>query len=355
MNSIYSFNSLRFILAIFICWHHTVIIIYGNDSYESKYFKAAHLAVECFFILSGFLMAKSFYAKSLISQNPTALGNFFLARFKRLYPQFIFCLFVLYFITKSFGIHTSTSSFFLSNILLCDFSRIPTMIGGMWFVTVLFWLGSFIYALMFFFKEKALYLFIPVLAILSLCYMTANIGQVAGHSQPIILNFLSQGILRGMLGLSVGIFAYMIVDFINKNDWGKLNKKRWNVILIILELFCIIELCRLILFRNGNNLTDFNIYFVFSFIIILLFYKKEKFLKILSNPYLAKTGDISYILYLSHTGLLVILSKYAVFSEMNKVLMFTVVTFLCVIFATILYFLFKKVSSTIINFITVKN
>lgn len=353
MENIKSFNSLRFILAIFICWHHIGINIFEND--VNKYFRTAYLAVECFFILAGFLMAKSFYAKYIFDKTSAGFGVFFLSRIKRLYPEFIFCLLISYVLMKAFGIDISLKFLFLNGIMLGDLCGIPTIIGGMWFVTVLFWLGSFIYALTFFFKEKALYLFIPILAILSLFFLTSNVRFIGGHSQPLLANFLSYGALRGMLGLSVGIFAYMIVEFINNRDWSKINKKNFNAILIFLELYCVIELIRIVLLCNSGDLRDFKVYFVFSFIVILLFYRKEFFLKVLSNPFLVKTGSISYILYLSHLTLLAILRKYSIFAEMNIVAMYAIVTISCIIFATILYFLYKKTSSLVVNFITVKS
>ena len=349
MSKIKSFDSLRFILAIFICWHHAGIIFLGDNN---RYFKTAHLAVDCFFILSGFLLARNFYLKSLYSQTPIGIGDFFVSRIKRLYPEFLFCLLLLFLLMKIFHVqNVKTGALPLNAIMLGSVSKIPTIIHGDWFVVVLFWLSCFLYALMHFFKEKALFLYIPVLSILSLFFMMSSIQSIGGNYLPVI-NSLSLGVIRGVLGLSIGIFVYMIVDYINKNDWDKLNKSRFNFILASLELLSIIEVVKLILLRKNGGISDFNIYFAFSFIIVLLFYKREFFLRFLSIHLLVKMGAISYILYLSHICLMFILSKYSIFSKMSIILMFVSSTIVSLIFAIILYYLYKKTSSFIIKQLT---
>lgn len=355
MGIVLSFNSLRFILAIFICWHHNGIIFFGNEYEYNKYFRTAHLAVDCFFILSGFLMAKSFYSNIIYSANNRGVSSFFWERIKRLYPEFIFCLIIIYYFLKIFHVHKPSKTFLLEAMMFGGMSNIPSILSVVWFVSVLFWLGCFIYCLVFFFKEKGLFLIIPTLGILSLLVLVANFNSIAGHSQPLLANFLSFGVIRGMLGLTVGIFVYIIVDFINKTNWDKYNKKVINIIFMVFELLCIIEFIKLLAFRRNGDISDFNIYFVFSFLIILLFYKKEFFLKFLSNPILAKTGTISYIFYLSHVALIDVFKKYSIFTEMNIVAMYTVVTIACIIFATVLYFLYKQMASLFIKFIMIRN
>lgn len=354
MKNIASFNTIRFFLAVFILWHHTGIIFFGNEYEYNKYFRTAHLAVDCFFILSGFLMTKSFYSNVFYSTKNIGVGSFFWGRIKRLYPEFIFCLIVIYFFLKIFHIPKSSETFLLEAIMLGGMSNIPSILTVVWFISVLFWLSCFIYCIVFFFKEKGLFLIIPTLGILSFFILVANFNSIAGHSQPLLANFLSYGVIRGMLGLSVGIFVYIIVVFINKTNWDKYNKNKINIIFILLEFLCIFEFIRLLSFRKNGGIDDFNIYFVFSFLVVLLFYKKEFFLKFLSNPLLAKLGAISYIFYLSHVALLDVLKKYSIFLEMNLVLMYACVTISCSIFATILYFLYKQVSSLLVKFITIK-
>lgn len=355
MNNITSFNSLRFLLALFICLFHTQVILANGTGY--KIFRSAYLAVDCFFVLSGFLLARSFYLKSLYTENPKGLIDFFISRIKRLYPEYLFCMISLFILMRCLNVNMgSGKAFFLNFIMITDVSRIETMLLGAWYVVVLFWLSCLLYALMYFFKEKALQLYIPLLSFFCLFAITSNTGPVVGlgYSVPMVLGFLSQDMVRGFLGLSVGIFAYMISDYINKNDWNWINQKKLHLILIFIELLSIVGLLILLCSSKKDSFQYFNIYFPFAFIIILLFYKKEFFLRFLSNPVLAKIGNISYILYLSHITLMFCFKKYSVFLGMNVVLLFVLSIIISIVFATILYFSCNFLKSFIIKQIVIK-
>lgn len=352
MNNIKSFNSLRFFLAVFICLFHAQGLLANETGF--KYFRSAYLAVDCFFVMSGFLLARSFYLKSLYSENKRSLTDFFISRIKRLYPEYLFCMISLFVLMRCLNVDlVSAKAFFLNLIMITDVSGIPSMLLGSWYVVVLFWLSCFLYALMYFFKEKAIQLYIPLLSFSCLFFLTSNSGSVLGHSIPIV-GLVSQGVIRGFLGLSTGIFAYMISDYINKNDWNWINKRKFSFILIFLELLSIVVLLMLLCSSKKGNFHDFNIYFVFTFIIILLSYKKEFFLRFLSNPALEKIGNISYILYLSHIALIFCLKKYSVFLDMNAVLIFGLSIIISVVFATILYFSCRFLKLFIIKQMVVK-
>ena len=69
MGKIIAFDALRFIACLFIIWHHTGINIYEFHHIDHTFFRTAGLAVEIFFVLSGFLLAKS-AQKALLSPPP---------------------------------------------------------------------------------------------------------------------------------------------------------------------------------------------------------------------------------------------------------------------------------------------
>jgi len=77
-------------------------------------------------------------------------------------------------------------------------------------------------------------------------------------------------------------------------------------------------------------------------------------LRFLSNPVLAKIGNISYILYLSHIALMFCLKKYSVFLNMNVALIFVLSIIMSVVFATALYFFCKLLKFFIIKQMVVK-
>lgn len=72
MKKIIAFDTLRFIGSLLIIWHHTGINIYGLHSLKWTHFRTTGLAVEIFLVLSGFLLAKSYYNKQ---KSTTASGD----------------------------------------------------------------------------------------------------------------------------------------------------------------------------------------------------------------------------------------------------------------------------------------
>lgn len=78
-----NFNLLRFIAAFSVVWSHATIVVYGNDAIEPLMrefgYTLGSLAVNVFFVISGFLMAQSY----LRSRN---LYYYAAARFMRLIP-----------------------------------------------------------------------------------------------------------------------------------------------------------------------------------------------------------------------------------------------------------------------------
>jgi len=91
-----NFNLIRFIAAFGVLFSHSFPLILGSSEFEPfKMFfgmSLGHMAVDIFFISSGFLIANSLFMKR-------GLANFMWARFLRIYPglfvALLFCVFVV--------------------------------------------------------------------------------------------------------------------------------------------------------------------------------------------------------------------------------------------------------------------
>lgn len=111
-----------------------------------------------------------------------------------------------------------------------------------------------------------------------------------------------------------------------------------NALLLIAEITATCLLINAILLRKGQDIADFNIYFYISFLVGLLYFKKERFLKFLSWNGWERVAPLSYTIYLTHLILLEILRVHWVgLSTMNPALMFTIVTLLCLAFGYLCY------------------
>ncbi len=119
-----NFNLIRFIAASMVLFSHCFPLLYGNSDTEP--FKKlvgmsfGQIAVDIFFISSGFLIANSLFVKK-------DLVSFFWARFLRIYPglfvALIFCIFIVglfftHYSTLQFLTDTQTYIFFFKNAIL---------------------------------------------------------------------------------------------------------------------------------------------------------------------------------------------------------------------------------------------
>lgn len=297
---IVAFDSLRFIFCIFVILHHIGINIYSFHGLPNPYFLTAHLAVECFFVLSGFLLAKHFFSVKITDSNAgEEVGRFFLKRLKRLYPEYLFALIVCFVLTNVFAHHITSKTFFLNLSLLTGWGNIPNIINGIWYVIVLFWGGAFLYFLLCFWGDKARFVFLPTLAIICLFYLVNHGGSIGGHQLPIEFNLLSKGTIRGILGLCVGIFCFEICHFLSGLKLN-FNMQIINPLLHVAEFLSVFLLIRLCLFKKSDGIYDFNVYYYASFIIGLCYFKKELLLKCLSRPFWKHFSYLAYSIYLTH-------------------------------------------------------
>jgi len=118
-----NFNIIRFIAASLVLYAHSFPLLFGKDGIDPfKIFIGMHLgevAVDIFFITSGFLIANSFFRKKSIL-------SFVWARFLRIYPALfisvLFCIFLGFFFSnldfRDYFFNYETVKFFLKNISL---------------------------------------------------------------------------------------------------------------------------------------------------------------------------------------------------------------------------------------------
>ncbi|HCN9228562.1 TPA: acyltransferase [Escherichia coli] len=143
MKEIKSLTGIRGIAALYVVLYHTVGSIIFHNGY---------LAVDLFFILSGFIMCVVYNDSFNDSITIKDYTNFMLHRFARIYPLYIFLVALAIIAFYAFGKHF-TAKEILSNILLIqNLGLSKSIVGPSWSVSVefilyLFSLSYFSYAL----------------------------------------------------------------------------------------------------------------------------------------------------------------------------------------------------------------
>lgn len=345
MNRNMAFDSIRWLMAVVIVMYHVFVNFYNNMP-SMRYFSGGYLAVEGFFIISGFLLMKSFYS---YQQRYTSfsvyqkLKAFSWARIKRLYPEFFF-IFIITVIIRSF-LHQSTPwGLWLPNLLMLgNFCGIPGIVRDVWFISSMFWISIFLFGMMLFYDKKFYCFFFPFMILSCYLFMINVPRTLTIHSSPIYFGMISGGAFRSFLGIGIGCMAYLCKDFIQRFP---------DFIVRIIEISCILY-CMYLMFHGNLNMETFNFYFSFSIIIIILYNRRETFLKFLSSKIFNKISFSSYMLFLSHLIIIENLSQYfkIYVYKFNPLLIMITITSLSICTGYILYVIFNVIKEKMSHFI----
>lgn len=326
MNNKNCFDFLRFFFATNIALAHLWELSQNKNLAFLSNFSNSSIGVKGFFIISGFLVAKSY-------TNTSSLKGYFIKRIKRILPAYITVLlfsitilacftrvsFLDYFtdinVYKYLGwnlaflnfVHPCLPGLFEKN-LLCAVN------GSLWTLKVEE--GFYIVLPLIFYaikKTKKPFLILSSLYILSLLYWFTMDFY---FNKPLLAKQLP-----GYLAYFVtGIFLFMNFEFVLK------NKKKLLFVSILLLII--------------SNFSDFKIDFIypaaFGSIVIIAAYN----LTVLNN--FGKYGDFTYGLYIYHFPIIQIFRQYNLFEEYNPILMALLVIFITLLFAVFSWFFIEK-------------
>lgn len=290
----------RFIFTIFIC------LLHFDEGFAGKYYfsSGAYLAVDFFFILSGFLLAQHFEkAKEPIVHAGTAAISYIRKRMIALYPHYIFSLLILFLINNCIIFQTSPATFFSNlyhikwEVILMQYSglagisvcNIPT-----WYLSALCITSYFLYFLLSDKKDTFVYFICPLSALLIYTYISRTNGNLAYVEQ--YNGIFLAALLRAWAGLSTGVISYYIYVYLKGY---KYDNSRKSLLPSIVYFINVIFILKIIMF-NGHSQEDFIIILLFSILIIQSFLNKDFFSSLLNRNLFIFLGKISYPIYLNH-------------------------------------------------------
>ena len=286
---IYSIDLLKFIFAYLVVFAHMDINYPG-----------ASVAVDFFFVFSGFFLAKKFYSKSL--DNPKEYNQFHYTadHVKKLYPQYVFSLLVmLCYLCGRDLVRIVTGSELAGSIgatVFRVFEAIPDMfmiqdmgyfIGGgintaAWYVSALVIVGYFIYAMMCYDHKKTSEFILPILFILTCAYMKF------GRYNFDVYDWFYIPLVRGLQYMAEGVIIYRI--FTSKAFAAVRNGS------IFFNLAGIMSIASLFAMERYKNMHII----LFAFIVLYTSCPESWINKIIKGKIFRRFGDASYAVYLNH-------------------------------------------------------
>lgn len=333
-------NFFKFILIMLVCFHHT--------GWWSNIVHHGYIAVEFFFIISGFFLYQTYKFKRITQR------EYFKRRLKRIYPTYVAILIIYmlssivnpnffneYNISINGWIITAIRDLLLLQSVGVDFNvDIVRFNPPDWYISALFWGGVVLYGLLKF-KYRKLILFIIIVCTYSFYFIfkVGGLNDLWGYYYVFYMP-----LWRALAGMSTGILLGMAIE--NEAIKGFLckNVQIFNVLTLIsigVVCFCIIT----------PHDYDILCYLCFVCIVTNLFIPQGLERYFSRNKYFRSIPDISFEILLLHKILIIVSVKIA---SIIGVLDIPIIKYIMYAFITISVSLFfnKKVTPFLQRIIT---
>ena len=294
-------NSISFWRIIF-----TLLIIMLHCGFT----QGGYIAVEFFFLVSGFLLAKGYYG-----DKHTSLKQYIKKRIQRLYPMYfvtamVFLVFfsILDFASRDFSVRLffidlieKTATNWKSVLMLQLFGSGPIDINApAWYVAALFWVALLYFILMKLLPKKAFVVFTAVTsgAVLICCFIF--IGHLDLWEEKTL--FISQGVFRAYAEIGLGILIYVIKE--------KLSEKQINSkIAFIVELIGYVAILVATAFTRHTRL-DYLLLLIMAVCVFLSFSEHRG--AFFRNKIVTTISGYTYGVYMNHSFFVVLLLIFGI-------------------------------------------
>lgn len=316
---IISVDFFRFFFMLQIClWHLESCVGMMTHGY---------IAVEFFFILSGYLIYKS-----SIKDNAKGVFDYTWEKIKRFYPEVLIvtlpAFVVSWAILNKSILPLFNSIFFLQDIGIYGGGVNPSL----WYLNVLLLGGGIIYAILNNNRHLAISIILPLIVLLTYTYILSyNNGGLEMWGNKYCFHI---PLWRGIAGLSLGCLLARFHEIKLQNP--TICKKR------ILNLLCIMSLIGSIYVAFSKTHNDRYALFFYSIIILCCFTPDTIVNKLLRSSIWNYFGELSFEMLLVHMPIALSLSKINQKIGGGGFFMITLYLSLVLLFSVILRYIYKK-------------
>lgn len=284
-------HSLEFYRTVFtltICLYHAQYL-----DPKLEILKNAYLCVEFFFMLSGYLLYRSFMKET--EHHTMAYAA---RRFTRLWPEYIFAA-VIAILGRGVFLHDFNVNKALNEVLMVQNTGLFHY-GGYnypcWYIPVMIFCGILIYSILSLYPDAFIKLFAPLAVLLGYTYFG---GLEAGLESWQYVGPFSEPMIRGFIAMSLGVLIGAAANKENAIKPGKVTGTVAEITLLVLiglsiftEIFS--EMVAVISFA----------------LLILITAKQQGFISsvIINHRVWSITGSYSYAVYLNHAMVIYLLS-----------------------------------------------
>lgn len=306
-----SFEGLRGTCALIVALAHFGVVIC-----QTHFFTRPALAVEVFFLISGFVLAKA-YSEKVMGGN-FSFKHYFLRRLFRLYPLHLFCLLALLALYAFATVHSnyyesgiwSIDNFpiiddhrnykdgyyytFLINLFFLQGTGLnisdATWVYPSWSVGAEFFVCLLLFPLYKYMSTISRLIVVACLFIGSYFILIINVNNLGGHSSN-LYGFLSLGLLRVTGGFFLGVVLFEIKKV--------LSIETNNLIFQLMDILLVVMLISFIGFLKFPYI-DYYAILLITPLVFIFSYENSFFANVFSNKLMCWLGELSYSIYLNH-------------------------------------------------------
>lgn len=286
-NRNYAIEALRFIFICIIClWHY-------HDAAPWLYH--GYIAVEFYFILSGFFIFRSYL------KNNVSVLEFTWRKMKKFYLPFLISVILLmaldrkqYLFCSDFSADGILSTYFshFHELFFCQSLGLTDRVAinhPLWFISVLLFGGGILYSMLKNFKQRAISFYIPLICLFGFAFVLGN-GNHSLQNQENLFG-LQSWMIRGLSDMGLGILTAYIYEK---------KKEFFNGRSILVNVAGIVSLFAMLLMTLAKGNFDYLAIFFVPLIIISSFMEKSMLNKVFSHKICLTLGGLSMYMYFIH-------------------------------------------------------
>lgn len=330
-----------------VLFYHTYII---TDKPIEYLFPGGYLAVEFFFIISGYFMATSIIRNNEKGIDLSGIG-FVLHKMKAIYPHVLVAFLINFIIQVTFIRDYPFPKIVETGILSVGELSFLTF-SGIKFSKIFFngptwYLSSMMLAilLLYPFAKKDVKKFgkniAPIISIVAYAVICHNVKHIDKAPRPFI-ELTTIGTIRGIAAVSLGLCLYSVVDSFKNSRIMLTAKGNLFTRGVCVLLFVLLTAMMVLPTFSPHKIYTETCFIVYLFIFLFLLLISEGSIKFLNNKVTRFLAVLSLPLYLNHRIWLTLLDmKY---EHMNMSLQLTIYFVASIITAIIAIFLEKLLS-----------
>lgn len=290
----------KFCFCIMIIFFHGRIFAQNG---ETAIFPRGSIGVEFFFIVSGFLLAKSALNKKAVSSNDTYkdIGketfNFIIKKYITFLPYVLFagiCTLIIQNLFDNINIFENIASIWDVFMFRMTGIKCNVVAGPAWYISVMLLSMIVLYPMIRKYNYNFIYLISSLIVLFGFGWLSHTYSNL--RDPELWTGFVYKGLIRGFVELNLGCILYVFCQSFKKINFTRLGR----ILITIVEIGGFIFPFLVSQFVSSTKL-DFLLVAVLSISILLAFSEKTLEFNLCNNKFIFWLEKFSLPLYLCNT------------------------------------------------------